>query len=181
MWCILSIFFKYDRLEIIWALGFEICETFPNSIKLLLHSLVEFLDYQLVNNIILFINVIICLSYPLNFAIYCGMSRSSILFMNPFLNKNQYTTTITLAGSSGRLSAVFSSPPPSTCWEPVHLLRRRWRRRRRAWRRTRAGESSKNTDTHKYTNTQTITINTHTQKGLTQNKSRWRPPWKQNP
>ena len=38
-------------------------------------SLVEFLDYQLVNNIILFINVIICLSYPLNFAIYCGMSR----------------------------------------------------------------------------------------------------------
>ena len=40
-----------------------------------LSSLVEFLDYQLVNNIILFINVIICLSYPLNFAIYCGMSR----------------------------------------------------------------------------------------------------------
>ena len=96
MWYILSIFFKYDRLEIICALGwhrqeniFKICETFPNSIKLLLHSLVEFLDYQLVNNIILFINVIICLSYPLNFAIYCGMSRSSILFMNPFLNEHQ--------------------------------------------------------------------------------------------
>ena len=38
-------------------------------------SVVEFLDYKLVGNIILFINVIICLSYPLNFAIYCGMSR----------------------------------------------------------------------------------------------------------
>ena len=35
----------------------------------------DFLDYNLVSNIILFINVIICLSYPLNFAIYCGMSR----------------------------------------------------------------------------------------------------------
>jgi len=38
-------------------------------------SVVEFLDYRLVGNIILFINVIICLSYPVNFAIYCGMSR----------------------------------------------------------------------------------------------------------
>ena len=38
-------------------------------------SLVEFLDYQLANKIILFINVFISLSYPLNFAIYCGMSR----------------------------------------------------------------------------------------------------------
>ena len=35
----------------------------------------DFLDYILVSNIILFINVIICLSYPVNFAIYCGMSR----------------------------------------------------------------------------------------------------------
>ena len=35
----------------------------------------DFLDYNLVGNITLFINVIICLSYPLNFAIYCGMSR----------------------------------------------------------------------------------------------------------
>ena len=35
----------------------------------------DFLDYKLVGNITLFINCIICLSYPLNFAIYCGMSR----------------------------------------------------------------------------------------------------------
>ena len=38
-------------------------------------SLVEFLDYQMANKIILFINVFISLSYPINFAIYCGMSR----------------------------------------------------------------------------------------------------------
>merc|ERR1719507_1972905 len=54
-------------------------------------SLVEFLDYQLVNNIILFINVIICLSYPLNFAIYCGMSRQfrktfRSVFLSPALH-----------------------------------------------------------------------------------------------
>jgi len=51
-------------------------------------SVVEFLDYKLVGNIILFINVIICMSYPLNFAIYCGMSRQfrktfRSLFLNP--------------------------------------------------------------------------------------------------
>ena len=42
----------------------------------------DFLDYKLVGNITLFINCIICLSYPLNFAIYCGMSRS-VLCHNP--------------------------------------------------------------------------------------------------
>ena len=39
-------------------------------------SVREFLDYNLAKNIILFVNTIISLSYPLNFAIYCGMSRS---------------------------------------------------------------------------------------------------------
>lgn len=33
------------------------------------------LNYQIVNTLIAFINFFICLSYPLNFAIYCGMSR----------------------------------------------------------------------------------------------------------
>ena len=33
------------------------------------------LDYQTVNTLIVFINFFISLSYPLNFAIYCGMSR----------------------------------------------------------------------------------------------------------
>jgi len=67
----------------------------PLSVISALHtissSLVEFLDYQLVNNIILFINVIICLSYPLNFAIYCGMSRQfrktfRSVFLSPALH-----------------------------------------------------------------------------------------------
>ena len=38
-------------------------------------SIVEFLDYPLANKITLFINVFISFSYPINFAIYCGMSR----------------------------------------------------------------------------------------------------------
>ena len=33
------------------------------------------LDYDLASNVTLIINVVICLFYPLNFAIYCGMSR----------------------------------------------------------------------------------------------------------
>ena len=39
-------------------------------------SLKEFMDYNLTKNIVLVINLCIYLSYPLNFAIYCGMSRS---------------------------------------------------------------------------------------------------------
>ncbi len=35
----------------------------------------EFMNYDLAKNIILMINVCICISYPVNFAIYCGMSR----------------------------------------------------------------------------------------------------------
>ena len=33
------------------------------------------MDYDLAKNIILMINVCICISYPVNFGIYCGMSR----------------------------------------------------------------------------------------------------------
>ena len=57
----------------------------------------DFLDYNLVSNIILFINVIICLSYPLNFAIYCGMSRwvvwALITWYNFLLSLRQFRTT----------------------------------------------------------------------------------------
>ena len=38
-------------------------------------SLIEFMDYELAKTIVFIINVCIYLSYPLNFAIYCGMSR----------------------------------------------------------------------------------------------------------
>ena len=42
-------------------------------------SFYTFLDYEVAKNIVLIINALICLSYPVNFAIYCGMSRSLIL------------------------------------------------------------------------------------------------------
>ena len=38
-------------------------------------SLIEFMNYEVVKKIILLLNVALCLSYPVNFAIYCGMSR----------------------------------------------------------------------------------------------------------
>ena len=37
------------------------------------------MDYEVAKNIVLIINALICLSYPVNFAIYCGMSRSIII------------------------------------------------------------------------------------------------------
>ena len=38
----------------------------------------DFMDYQLANTITMFINTAIFLSYPINFGIYCGMSRYEI-------------------------------------------------------------------------------------------------------
>lgn len=37
--------------------------------------LFEFLDYEIANMFILFANFFLVVSYPINFAIYCGMSR----------------------------------------------------------------------------------------------------------
>ena len=51
----------------------------PLGILVILHnvssSIIEFLDYNLVHTATLIINLLICLSYPLNFGIYCGMSK----------------------------------------------------------------------------------------------------------
>lgn len=38
-------------------------------------AFIEILDYNIVNTLILFTNFFIIVSYPINFAIYCGMSR----------------------------------------------------------------------------------------------------------
>lgn len=51
----------------------------PLAVVTVLHiissSVVEFLNYDIANKLILFTNFFIIVSYPINFAIYCGMSR----------------------------------------------------------------------------------------------------------
>ncbi|ERL84582.1 hypothetical protein D910_02011 [Dendroctonus ponderosae] len=51
----------------------------PLAVVTMLHiissSIIEFLDYDVANTLIIFTNFFIILSYPINFAIYCGMSR----------------------------------------------------------------------------------------------------------
>ncbi|CAB4068330.1 Sex peptide receptor [Lepeophtheirus salmonis] len=51
----------------------------PLGIITILHTMsstiYDFLDYGFVKSIVLIVNLCICLSYPLNFGIYCGMSR----------------------------------------------------------------------------------------------------------
>jgi len=83
----------------------------------------DFLDYILVSNIILFINVIICLSYPVNFAIYCGMSRQfrttfRALFLTPIRNSlclnagggdgGEMENTDVITGNKSRLDTAAS-------------------------------------------------------------------------
>ncbi|XP_055390097.1 sex peptide receptor [Condylostylus longicornis] len=51
----------------------------PNAVLTVLHiisvSFFDFLNYEVANLCVLFINFILIISYPINFAIYCGMSR----------------------------------------------------------------------------------------------------------
>lgn len=51
----------------------------PLAVVTVLHvissTFIEFLNYEKVSAVILFLNFFIILSYPINFAIYCGMSR----------------------------------------------------------------------------------------------------------
>lgn len=52
----------------------------PLGVVVILHVIsnatyLDILNYQVANTLILFTNFFIMLSYPINFAIYCGMSR----------------------------------------------------------------------------------------------------------
>ena len=68
---------------------------FDSSLKL------QMLNYYAINAVVVFINFFISLSYPINFAIYCGMSR-------------QFRETFQGLFSPGAASAAASRPPPSS-------------------------------------------------------------------
>ncbi|XP_050312242.1 sex peptide receptor [Anthonomus grandis grandis] len=66
----------------------------PLAVVTMLHiissSIIEFLDYDVANTLIIFTNFFIILSYPINFAIYCGMSRQfRETFKEIFINGNE--------------------------------------------------------------------------------------------
>ena len=100
-------------------------------------SFYTFLDYDVAKNIVLIINALICLSYPVNFAIYCGMSRSTIVAIIPmqyhilvscpghhcsicsFLHPNAMQHHTLVSGSSVKPSAVFSPPVPLALPTPM--------------------------------------------------------------
>lgn len=45
------------------------------ALHIISSAIIEFLDYRVANLFILFANFFLIVSYPINFAIYCGMSR----------------------------------------------------------------------------------------------------------
>lgn len=86
----------------------------PLAVVSLLHVLSStvikgFLDYYVANVLILFTNFLIILSYPINFAIYCGMSRQ---FRETFKELFIRGTVTNRNGSSSRYSLVNG---PRTC------------------------------------------------------------------
>ncbi|XP_074038015.1 sex peptide receptor [Leptinotarsa decemlineata] len=61
------------------------------SLHVISNIYIEFLNYEMANSLTLFTNFFIILSYPINFAIYCGMSRQfretfKELFVKPGAN-----------------------------------------------------------------------------------------------
>ncbi|GJQ79651.1 SPR [Trypoxylus dichotomus] len=86
----------------------------PLAVVTLLHVLSssvlsEFLDYHIAHILILFSNFFIILSYPINFAIYCGMSRQ---FRETFKELFIRGTITNRNGGSSRYSLVNG---PRTC------------------------------------------------------------------
>lgn len=85
----------------------------PVAVVTILHiissTIVEFLDYRIANILILITNFFIMVSYPINFAIYCGMSRQ---FRETFKELFIRSAASSRNGASSRYSLVNG---PRTC------------------------------------------------------------------
>lgn len=85
----------------------------PLAVVTILHiissTIVEFLDYRIANILILITNFFIMASYPINFAIYCGMSRQ---FRETFKELFIRSVVASRNGASSRYSLVNG---PRTC------------------------------------------------------------------
>lgn len=80
----------------------------------------NFLDYRLANLGILFTNFFLIISYPLNFAIYCGMSRQfRITFVNLFCSSMNATlnevTIFRHEPSRNSRYSIVNNGPRTTC------------------------------------------------------------------
>ena len=84
----------------------------PLGIITILHTVSstfhDFLDYTFVKATILIVNLCICLSYPLNFGIYCGMSQQfRDTFKDLFFIKSQANHSPTQVSKSIQLWSQF--------------------------------------------------------------------------
>ncbi|XP_060846755.1 sex peptide receptor [Rhopalosiphum padi] len=89
----------------------------PLAVVTVLHiissSIKEILDYSVANLLVLFTNFFIIVSYPINFAIYCGMSRQfRETFKELFIRGSVQINRKHGAGGSSRYSLVNG---PRTC------------------------------------------------------------------
>lgn len=77
-------------------------------------SIKEILDYSVANLLVLFTNFFIIVSYPINFAIYCGMSRQfRETFKELFIRGSVQINRKHGAGGSSRYSLV--NGPRTNC------------------------------------------------------------------
>lgn len=75
--------------------------------------IIEFLDYSVANLFVLFANFFLIVSYPINFAIYCGMSRQfRETFKDIFIKNTGLSSSSAKKDGSSRYSLVNG---PRTC------------------------------------------------------------------
>lgn len=75
--------------------------------------IIEFLDYSVANLFVLFANFFLIVSYPINFAIYCGMSRQfRETFKDIFIKNTSLSSSSAKKDGSSRYSLVNG---PRTC------------------------------------------------------------------
>uniref|UniRef100_A0A1B6FVS5 G-protein coupled receptors family 1 profile domain-containing protein n=2 Tax=Cuerna arida TaxID=1464854 RepID=A0A1B6FVS5_9HEMI len=93
-----------------------LCTEIPLAVVTVLHvissSIKEFLDYHLANVLVLFTNFFIIVSYPINFAIYCGMSRQFRETFKELFIRGAVQVARRNGGGSSRYSLVNG---PRTC------------------------------------------------------------------
>lgn len=81
------------------------------ALHIISSAIIEFLDYRVANLFILFANFFLIVSYPMNFAIYCGMSRQFRETFKEIFVKRAVSLT-KMDGGSSRYSLVNG---PRTC------------------------------------------------------------------
>lgn len=111
-------------LMLVIVIGLFLMTEIPLLVITILHTLdncfqLNLMDYNVAQKLVLIINVLICASYPFNFAIYCGMSKQfrntfSKIFLTSFCDGKYTSDPLLNSNRSSEKSAHFERSHPGS-------------------------------------------------------------------